>query len=85
MWSEAEYRNMSERDRDSTGRFKPEVSDGEIIEAVRENEPAGTSEVGDAVGLARQNADYRLRQLRDDGRVKSKKVGGSLVWTVTDA
>jgi len=82
---DAEYLSMSERDRDSTGRFKPEVSDEEIIEAVRENEPAGTSEVGDAVGLARQNADYRLRQLRNDGRVKSKKVGRSLVWTVTDA
>lgn len=76
---------MGERDRDSTGRFKPEVPDAEIIEAVRENEPAGTSEVGDTVGVARQNADYRLRQLRNEGRVESKKIGQSLVWMVTDA
>ena len=73
---------MSERDRDSSGRFKPEVSDEEILDAVRNHEPAGTSEVGDAVGLARQNADYRLRQLEDEGRIESKKVGQSLVWTL---
>ena len=74
---------MNERDRDSSGRFKPEVSDEEILDAVRDHEPAGTSEVGDAVGLARQNADYRLRQLRYAGRVESKKVGRSLVWTLS--
>ncbi|PSP45268.1 hypothetical protein BRC69_06970 [Halobacteriales archaeon QH_6_66_25] len=73
---------MNERDRDSSGRFKPEVSDEEILDAVRNHEPAGTSEVGDAVGLARQNADYRLRQLEDEGRIESKKVGRSLVWTL---
>ena len=74
---------MSERDRDSSGRFEATVSDEEILEAVREHEPAGTSEVGDAVGLARQNADYRLRNLRDEGRVGSKKVGRSLVWSTS--
>ena len=74
---------MNERDRDSSGRFKPEVSDEEILDAVRNHEPAGTSEVGDAVGLARQNADYRLRQLEDEGRIESKKVGRSLVWTLS--
>ena len=52
---------MSAYDRDSTGRFEATVSDAEILEAVREHESAGTSEVGDAVDLARQNADYRLR------------------------
>jgi predicted transcriptional regulator len=74
---------VSERDRDSSGRFEATVSDEEILEAVREHEPAGTSEVGDAVGLARQNADYRLRNLRDEGRVGSKKVGRSLVWSTS--
>jgi predicted transcriptional regulator len=74
---------VSERDRDSSGRFEATVSDEEILEAVRKHEPAGTSEVGDAVGLARQNADYRLRNLRDEGRVGSKKVGRSLVWSTS--
>mgnify|MGYP000282329070 CR=1 FL=1 len=75
---------MADRQRDDSGRFEPTVSDSEMLDAVRENEPAGTAEVGDAVGLARQNADYRLRQLRDAGRVESKKIGQSLVWTVID-
>ena len=74
---------MSERDRDNSGRFKPEVSDDEILEAVREHEPAGTSEVGEAVGLARQNADYRLRRLEEEGEVRSKKVGHSLIWLLS--
>ena len=46
------------------------------------DEPAGTSEVADALGCTTQNADYRLRKLRDAGRVESKKVGRSLVWTL---
>jgi predicted transcriptional regulator len=75
---------MSERDRDSSGRFKPEVSEKEILEAVREHEPAGTGEVGEAIGLARQNADYRLRRLEEEGEVESKKVGRSLVWMLTN-
>lgn len=75
---------MSERDRDSSGRFKPEASEKDILEAVRENEPAETGEVGDAVGLARQNADYRLRRLEDGGTVRSMKVGRSLVWMLAN-
>lgn len=35
----------------------------EYIDAGREHEPAGTTEIADAVGVARQSADYRLRQL----------------------
>lgn len=74
---------MSERDRDSSGRFKPEVSEKDLLNSVREHQPAGTSEVGDAVGLARQNAHYRLRRLEEQGEVESKKVGRSLVWMLT--
>jgi predicted transcriptional regulator len=74
---------MTDDRRDEQGRFAPEYSDGEFLDAVREHEPAGTSEVADAVGCTTQNADYRLRKLRDAGRVKSKKVGRSLVWTLS--
>lgn len=70
--------------RDSTGRFSPKYDEADILAAVRENEPAATSEVADSVGFARQNADYRLRRLADEGRVRSKKVGASLVWMLTD-
>lgn len=56
----------------------------EYIEAVREHEPAGTKEIADAVGVARQSADYRLRQLEDVGIVTSKKIGNSLAWMIVE-
>ncbi|WP_254544557.1 helix-turn-helix domain-containing protein [Halomarina pelagica] len=71
---------MDTRTRDERGRYEPTYSAEEILAAVREYEPAGTMEVAEAVGCARQNADYRLRRLRDAGKVSSKKVGRTLVW-----
>lgn len=56
-------------------------TEDEFLDAVRKHEPAGTREVADEVGVTRQGADYRLRKLRDEGKVQSKKVGrDSLVW-----
>lgn len=59
-------------------------SDEEYVNAVSKHEPAGTKEVADTVGVARQSADYRLRQLEDEGRVESKKIGNSLAWSVVN-
>lgn len=74
---------MANRDRDERGRYRQEYTDEDFLDAVREHEPATTSEVAEAVGCVRQNADYRLRQLREAGRVESKKVGPSLVWMIS--
>ena len=60
------------------------IPDEDYIDAVREHQPASTMEVAESVGVARQSADYRLRKLEDLGRVKSKKIGGSLAWTIGD-
>jgi DNA-binding transcriptional ArsR family regulator len=57
-------------------------SDAEYLDAVRAHEPAATSEVAAAVGVARQSADYRLRKLRNDGKVTSKRIGNSLAWSL---
>ena len=73
---------MTENQRDDHGRFAPEYTDEELLDAVRRYNSAGTSEVAEAVGCTTQNADYRLRQLEDVARVESKKVGRSLVWTL---
>ena len=70
--------------RDNTGRFATKYDEADILAAVEANEPAATSEVADSVGFARQNADYRLRRLEDEGKVRSKKVGASLVWMLDD-
>lgn len=79
---------MAENDRerdDATGQYTPTVPDEDLLEAVREHEPAGTSEVGEAVGLARQNADYRLRKLESADEVKKKKIGRSLAWSIASS
>jgi predicted transcriptional regulator len=68
--------------REKTGEISQKYKDDEYLDAVRENEPAGTSEVAESVGVERQSADYRLRKLEDEGRVKNKMVGNSLVWMV---
>lgn len=73
-----------DRERNKGGRFEPEHTDEEVLDAVRKHEPAGTKEVGDELGIARQSADYRLRRLLDEGRVSKKKVGNSLVWSAEE-
>jgi len=60
------------------------ISDEDVLDAVREHEPAGTREIGEVLGIARQSADYRLRQLEEAGTVRSKMVGNSLVWMLAD-
>lgn len=77
--------DMADRDRDDRGRYREEYAEEDFLDAVRENEPATTSEVAATVGCVRQNADYRLRQLEAAGRVESKKVGPALVWMVPDS
>jgi len=67
-------------DRDGDGKIARQHSDDEIVEAVREHEPATTGEVGETVGMSRQGAGYRLEQLEDDGRITSKSVGPNRVW-----
>jgi hypothetical protein len=72
------------KERNAGGRFTPEYTDAEILAAVRAHEPAATSEVAGELDMTRQGADRRLRLLRDDGRVSSKKIGASLVWFAPD-
>ena len=74
---------MSRNERDERGRFRPDHADREFLATVADREPAGTAEIAEAVGVTRQNADQRLRQLADDGTVTSKKIGGTLIWSVT--
>lgn len=66
--------------RDDSGQYTAKYAEADILAAVREHAPAATSEVAAAVGFARQNADYRLRRLEDEGKVRRKKVGPTLVW-----
>jgi predicted nucleotidyltransferase len=66
--------------RNEQGQFSQTHTDAEVVAAVQAHAPAATSEVATELGVSRQGADYRLRQLRKTGHVTSKKIGGSLVW-----
>ena len=68
-------------DRDDEGRFSASVSDEEVVDAVARAAPVGTSDVAEELGLTRQAADYRLRRLREAGRVEADTIGGSLAWS----
>lgn len=58
----------------------------EYLRAVRNvyGPAAGTSEVADQLGVARQTADDNLRELHDQGYVNTKKVGRARVWWVSN-
>lgn len=70
------------KSRNDRGKFSQKHTDGEVVAAVRAHAPAATSEVATELGVSRQGADYRLRQLRETGHVTSKKIGASLVWFI---
>ncbi|WP_458191070.1 helix-turn-helix domain-containing protein [Haladaptatus sp. NG-WS-4] len=74
---------MSTSERDERGRFSAKHTDDEVVAAVRKHEPAATSEVADELEIKRPSADYRLRQLQEEGTVTSKKIGTSLAWSLT--
>jgi hypothetical protein len=71
-------------ERDNRGRFASEHADADVVAAVRDREPAATSEVADELGVARQSADVRLRKLADAGQVSRKKIGAAAVWWVPE-
>jgi predicted ArsR family transcriptional regulator len=58
--------------------------DAEYIEAVRDADPATTNAIGEAVGVTRQAADYRLRQLADEGKVEAEMIGNTLIWSIAE-
>ena len=75
---------MSETKRDERGRYTPEHTEEEVLDAVQAHEPAGTSEVAEELGIKRPSADYRLRQLEEDEKVTKDMIGNSLAWSVTE-
>ena len=55
-------------------------TDEDILEAVHSVKTATTTSVADELNCTRPAADYRLRRLRDEGRVEATMVGNTLVW-----
>lgn len=72
-----------ERD-DESGQFTATVTDAEITDLLAAQNGAGTGEVADAFDIRQPSAYRRLKRLEDAGRVESRKIGGSMLWTATD-
>ena len=57
-------------------------TDEEILEAVTSADTATTNAIANELGCTRPAADYRLRKLRDEGRVNATMVGNTLLWSI---
>ena len=69
---------------DESGQFTATVTDDEIIRLLAKHNGAGTGEVANAFNIEQASAYRRLKRLEDGGRVVSRKIGGSMLWTATD-
>lgn len=72
------------RSRKDDGRFdsQPAFPDEEFLDAVDRLDEPTTGDVARSVGCARTTAHERLRELEDDGRLSSRRVGNALVWAL---
>lgn len=78
--------NTMPRDRDQdSGEFTDKYTDDEFFDVVNESDgPTGTGEIAKLVGCTRRHALNQLLALEDEGLLRSKNVGNTLVWMVVD-
>lgn len=72
-----------ERDEES-GKFQAKHSAEQFLSALHDLDGGGTSDVADSVGCPDRTAYHWLDKLRDQGKVVSREVGGSLFWETRD-
>ena len=78
---------MTERERDSGGKYVETVQFEQVLRAVREaSDPVVTaSEIAEMLGCSTSAARKKLTKLYENGEINRKKVGGrAVVWWVTD-
>jgi hypothetical protein len=67
--------------RDDSGKFTKKYPTTAFLDALRElGGAAGTGDVADTVGCPQRTAYHRLSDLRDEGQIDSRQVGGSMLW-----
>ncbi|MFA9518467.1 helix-turn-helix domain-containing protein [Halopenitus sp. H-Gu1] len=76
---------MGDRDRDEeSGKFTEEYPPQEFLEALAELGPSGTTDISEYVDCDRRTAYLKLKSLEEEGEVRSKKVGNSLLWELKE-
>lgn len=71
------------RDEES-GQYEDVYSDEDILSVLRGTRLA-TTEVANELGCHRTTAHDKLRDLEDNGLVKSSHAGNTLIWEVKDS
>ena len=76
---------MPGKDREEeSGKYTTSYPDSDFLDVIRELDGmAGTSEIAENVGCTRRTAYARLQSLEEEGQVSSRKVGNSLLWSVS--
>jgi GTP-sensing pleiotropic transcriptional regulator CodY len=70
---------------EESGKYTTRYQDSEFIHAIKKLDGlGGTSEIADTVGCTRRTAYTRLQKLENENQVTSRKIGNSLVWSVSD-
>jgi predicted ArsR family transcriptional regulator len=67
-----------------SGRFTEVYADGDVLAALAELEEAGTSDVAEELGCSRRYAYERLRGLEEEGRIDSRTIGRTRIWTLAE-
>lgn len=70
---------------EESGKYTTSYPDSDFLDAIREHGGmAGTSEIAQNVGCTRRTAYTRLQSLEKEGQVSNRKVGNSLLWSISD-
>jgi hypothetical protein len=72
--------SATEQDRRENGDFDEVYKDKDFVEAVRKHEPANTPEVKEEVGCTHNQANTRLKKLKDAGEIQGKKLKSWTWW-----
>jgi predicted ArsR family transcriptional regulator len=73
------------RERDEeTGRYTTQYQRQDFLKALEEEDFLSTSDVAEKVGCTQNLAYRRLKELEEDGEVKSKEIGRYLAWRKAD-
>lgn len=76
---------MEDRDRDEeSGKFTEEYPPQKFLETLDELGPSGTTDISHHIGCDRRTAYLKLKSLEDEGEIKSRKVGNSLLWELVE-
>lgn len=72
---------MANPKHDDRGRFASKAAPEDYLDAIdSQGGMASTSEIAETVGVKYRTAHHNLSNLREEGRVTVREVGGSYLW-----